>query len=115
MNINNLIQGRSTTLPQSTNLDSLKTSKNDGEDTFKSLLTKTKGQIPCHSARIDRFQFSNKPVQNTELELSSLSKKISKDLKLETTSEKIQRISSQIENNEYKVDHYELATIMFRI
>lgn len=115
MNINNLVQGIGNSKSAIKNYNSLKTSKSAGDDSFKSLLTKSTTQISCPHARTDTIQISHKPINNDGFEISNLGKKISKDLEVETKSEKIDRISKQIENKEYKVDPYGLATIMFRI
>lgn len=92
---------------------------NTNGDSFKSILaagTQTQASAKATApVRTDRIQFSHSIQQSSTLELSNLKSKIVTDLKAETKAEKLERISTQIERKEYKVDPYELAEIMFRL
>ena len=115
MNINNLVQGMGNSKQTIKNYNSTKETSGANNNSFKSILIKGTTQNQRPIARTDTIQISHKPITNNEFEVSNLGKKISKDLESETKSEKIDRLSKQIEDNDYKVDPYELATIMFRI
>lgn len=117
MNINNSIGS----IGQK-NLQTKKTyeTTNANGDSFKSLLaagTQAKASTASVApVRTDRIQISHSTLApSNNLELSNLKSKIVTDLKAETRAEKLERISTQIERKEYKVDPYELAEIMFRV
>lgn len=115
MNINNFIGGVNKPPKPIKSFDSGAPAKNVNSDSFKAkLASNTQPPDRAQQARTDRIQFSHSVGTSNTLELANLKNKITTDLKAETKTEKLDRITKQIENKEYRVDPYELAQIMFR-
>lgn len=114
MTINNPVKGVRTAPKTNSAYDkACKLSHNS--ESFKHLLNNKTASVSQNPVRTDKIQISHSVQQGAGLELASIKSKITSDLRAETRAEKLERITKQVENNEYKVDPYELAQIMFRV
>lgn len=111
MNINNIGMNSPLKAQTPTGIERAASTKGRPNDDFRSAFK----EASAKSGRVDKIQISHTVAQSGTSALSQLKNQITTDLQKETKVEKIDRISKQIENNEYIVDPLELAQIMFRV